>query len=361
MADVVFILGAGCSVHAGAPVMANFIECARDLFAIGAVKDKQAEFELAFETISYLQRVHSKAQLDHNNIETVFSAVDLARTLKTLPGISPDKIDAAAKALTWMIVRTIEQSMAFPTKDRVVWGTAEYVRLANLILELKTRTPALTSAVLTFNYDVGADFSFDSEGLSFNYGLDEGGEGVPLLKLHGSLNWFRSRESRQVVAYHPRNYRGKFLLQYPDGKDRMVFCPVSSQMAGEYQLPLGVDREPVLVPPTWSKGEYHREIASVWRRAAAELKEARYIYVIGYSLPPTDQFFRLLFALGTEGQAILNTLGIYDVTPEPVVERFRATLGNAALDVLQYSRNTFGEALNHIHNQLFRTGRRMGR
>lgn len=77
MADVVFIVGAGCSVHAGAPIMSNFLERARDLLASKEVEDRREEFGTTFEVVSYLQRVHSKARLDHNNIESVFSAVDL--------------------------------------------------------------------------------------------------------------------------------------------------------------------------------------------------------------------------------------------------------------------------------------------
>jgi len=96
--------------------MANFIERARDLLAVNRVNDRRPEFELAFETISYLQRVHSKAKLDHNNIETVFSAVDLARTLKTLPGIDVEKIEAASIALNWLIVSTLEETVQLETE-----------------------------------------------------------------------------------------------------------------------------------------------------------------------------------------------------------------------------------------------------
>ena len=123
----------------------------------------------------------------------------------------------------------------------------------------------------------------------------------------------------------------------------------------------GVIPEPVLVPPTWSKGEYHREIGNVWRRAAADLKQARHVFVLGYSLPPTDQFFRLLFALGTEGPAVLRRMSIYDPKPAPVEERFRDLMGNAALDVLQVYGQNFGEGLNHIDQVLFENAERRRR
>jgi len=344
--------------------MANFIERGRDLLAINAVNDRRAEFELAFETISYLQRVHSKAKLDHNNIETVFSAVDLARTLKTLPGIDAERIDAAAIALNWLIVRTLEQTVKFSTEGGTVQGTAEYSRLADLISELAGRTPPLSAAVLTFNYDVGLDFSFSSRQVPFNYYLEEGGTGVPLLKLHGSMNWFRLKENRKIIPYTAKEYRTEFHLRHFRGDSNPdVICQISRQAVElmNRQYVHGVVPEPVLVPPTWSKGEYHREIGNVWRRAAAELKQARHIFVLGYSLPPTDQFFRLLFALGTEGPAVLRRMSIYDPKPAPVEERFRDLMGNAALDVLQVYGQNFGEGLNHIDGVLFENAERRGR
>src|SRR6266404_3307209 len=106
MADVVFIIGAGCSVHAGGPVMANFLDRARTLYAAGKVNDRKKEFATVFEALSLLQRVHSKSKLDLFNIESVFSALDVARTLRKLPGFKPEEIDNVLSAFQWVIVRT---------------------------------------------------------------------------------------------------------------------------------------------------------------------------------------------------------------------------------------------------------------
>jgi hypothetical protein len=365
MAEVVFILGAGCSVHAGAPVMSSFLDRARELLAAKEVEDRRQQFELAFEVVSHLQRVHSKARLDHNNIESVFSAADLARTLRKLPGISPDCIDDALKALVWLIVRTLEQSIKFETKGGFFQGTSEYRRLADLLSELQAREPSLSTAVLTFNYDIAMDMSFAVNHLHFTYGLKEGEPGIPLLKLHGSLNWGRTKDdSRAIVAYDLRHYTTNFRLQHwfkgDDNPD--ISSPITKQGLDQLkQQGHAVEDEPVLVPPTWSKGEYHREIGSVWRRAANELAEARYILVIGYSLPETDQFFRLLFALGTEGRAVLTKIAIFDPKPGPVEARFRDMLGHAALDRLEVFGQSFGEALSTIDVMLFASGKRRPR
>jgi hypothetical protein len=365
MADVVFIVGAGASVHAGAPVMSNFIDVARDLLAGGQVNDRKKEFETAFKVISHLQRVHSKARLDHNNVEAVFAAVDLARTLGKLPGFESGEIDNARKSLVWMIVRTLEESIKIETVGGHFTGTNEYKQMARLIAELEGREPKLSCAVLTFNYDVAMDLTFCVEGLRFTYGLTPGQGGLPLLKLHGSLNWMRTRDGdRIIVPFDMQTYQKEVRLQWfgGDRKRQDVTTHVTKNCVELLKRQeIAVEDEPLLIPPTWSKGEYYRDIANVWGRAARELEEAKYIFVLGYSLPETDQFFRSLFALGTEGPTILNRIAIFDPNSGPVEQRFRAMLGQAALDRFSAHNMLFESGLVQIDNWLFQTGKRRAR
>jgi len=94
-------------------------------------------------------------------------------------------------------------------------------------------------------------------------------------------------------------------------------------------------RAPLIVPPTWSKGEYYRQIGGVWRRAAQELGEAENIIVIGYSLPASDSFFPLLFGLGTVGNKPLRRFWVFD-PDEKVGDRFRTMLGPGALQRFEH-------------------------
>ncbi len=70
-----------------------------------------------------------------------------------------------------------------------------------------------------------------------------------------------------------------------------------------------VKSEPFIVPPTWNKTEYHAHISPVWERAAQEISEARNLYIIGYSLPETDYFFRHLLSLALAGGPQIRRLG----------------------------------------------------
>jgi len=60
----VFILGAGASKTAGAPLMYNFLDRAHDLFRLkdDGIQDAMADFEDVFDAINELQRVYANSR-----------------------------------------------------------------------------------------------------------------------------------------------------------------------------------------------------------------------------------------------------------------------------------------------------------
>jgi hypothetical protein len=61
------------------------------------------------------------------------------------------------------------------------------------------------------------------------------------------------------------------------------------------------------------------------------LAEARDIVIIGYSLPPSDQFFRYLYGLGTISATRLRRFLVFDPDTRPALRRrFERLLGQAA-------------------------------
>lgn len=65
-----------------------------------------------------------------------------------------------------------------------------------------------------------------------------------------------------------------------------------------------------------NKEGYCGQLQSVWARAAKELSEALEIYVVGYSYPRSDAFFRYLYALGTVGGPVLRKFWVFDAAPD---------------------------------------------
>src|SRR4051812_4282650 len=111
MAKTIFIIGAGASVQGGAPVMADFVDRARDLLASDSVGDAKPHFELVFKALTKLQRVHHKARLDYNNIETLFEACEMGKTLSSFPGFTAEEIPQVIESLKEFIVVVLEQTL----------------------------------------------------------------------------------------------------------------------------------------------------------------------------------------------------------------------------------------------------------
>ncbi len=108
----VFILGAGASKTAGAPLMYNFLDRAHDLYRLKdeGIQDAVADFEDVFDAINELQRVHAKSYLDLDNIEVVFGAIEMALLIRRLGNRNANKIKKLRNSLITLIYKTLEYS-----------------------------------------------------------------------------------------------------------------------------------------------------------------------------------------------------------------------------------------------------------
>jgi hypothetical protein len=143
------------------------------------------------------------------------------------------------------------------------------------------------------------------------------------------LNWFRSG-SEVAIARLARKPPQPDWDRYKD----KVSSAVSRLMAPGQSLPEDLS-DPVIVPPTWNKGQYHAEFRALWAKAAEHMAEAENIVVIGYSAPPTDQFYRHLYALSTISDTMLSR---YLCVGPNVFRNHNALMGGAG-----QARNVFRE------------------
>jgi hypothetical protein len=355
MSSTVFILGAGASKQAGAPLMADFLDTAYDLWRLKLSGDVAKAFELVFKGISDLQSVHSKANLNIDNIESVFAAFEMAKTLHGFGGYTSDRIDELLRAMRHLIVETIQRTLKLPVQnDRFPSPPEPYGNFAAIIKYLMEEArPTESVAIMTFNYDLAIDFACLKAGLGVNYALEEGKarSDIPVLKLHGSLNWAYCSKCEKVVPWGLRQYFDKYKWEFLE-PGRCATLRMGDHIKDFEHCSQKVEPEPVLVPPTWNKTEYHREISGVWARAARELSDAENIFVIGYSMPPTDEFFRHLYGLGTVGDKLLRRFWVFNPDSSGYVEnRFRELLGFGAKARFKYYPKTFAEAIGIIKDE----------
>jgi hypothetical protein len=87
----------------------------------------------------------------------------------------------------------------------------------------------------------------------------------------------------------------------------------------------------------------------MWAHAAKQLAEAENIIVIGYSLPSSDQFFPMLYALGTVSRTIIKRFWLFDPDPQGSVERqFNTILGTATKQKFIRHRLPFSDAFRKL-------------
>ncbi len=114
MANVVFVLGAGASAGSGGPLMNNFFERADYLRLTDRIEPKYRDaFTRVFRARDALQIVHSKSQLDLDNIEAIFGMFEMGRTLGKFPGFPDGEIESVLDAMRTLITITLEETITF--------------------------------------------------------------------------------------------------------------------------------------------------------------------------------------------------------------------------------------------------------
>lgn len=346
MSDIVFIFGAGTSTHAGAPLMADFLDKARDLRALNGSSEFEEDLHRVFAAIAHLQSVHSKSELDIVNLESVFGAFEMAELL----GISA--YSGVVASLRHVISWTLNQSMEFkgePLRGNILPNSrpspsTAYNDFAKLLAALEGERPRRTAAIITFNYDIGLDYALEVNHLRPSYYIsDSAGGGIPLLKLHGSVNWGQCPECGCLISApaSPTLVASRSFPTYRFSKPQQFHC--QKQVVDCF-----------IVPPSWNKSEGRKGLVSVWQQAAHEFATASTIVVCGYSLPETDSFFRYLYALGTVSETVLRNFWVFDPSPE-VRGRYERLMGPGARARFQPMPHPFENAVEVIRRGLLKS------
>lgn len=311
------------------------------------IRGAEDAFRDVLKAVSEMRAIYAKSYLDLDNIEVVLGAIEMAQLIGKLGDRNESDIAKLRASITTVIVKTLEETIAFPVVDGEVRPPSPYDSFINHLALARQTTGGLDAhqfAFMTFNYDVALDYALHWSSFAYDYclGTKDDGFASPYLKLHGSTNWGVCQRCQRTVPFPVGE------AQFPlKSRAKSVRFDLGSKLAMKEccGLPLG---GPLLVPPTWNKTAYP-QLASVWKRAARELSLAENIVVIGYSLPESDAFFRYLFALGTESSARIRTLLVIDPDPDGFVEkRFRDFIARAIQNRFRFVRKNFEGGLEEI-------------
>ncbi len=175
-----------------------------------------------------------------------------------------------------------------------------------------------------------ARLALATAGLGPDYCIDntekQPANAVRLLKLHGSLNWTRCKCGKIFafgIPIDPTPTHPKSIVSV-----RTEHPIVVTKAAGKANHGCGKasSGEPMIIPPSWNKTQYHRDIVRVWRAAAKEFLDAEQIVIAGYSMPATDEFFRDMLRIGLDSTRNLKRLTVVN-TDATVTGKFGALMG----------------------------------
>ena len=305
--NLVLFLGAGFSAPFGLPTMNQFLEeVARSDRITG--EDKEFVGKLVLEA----RRANSILESSPTNLEDILSFAVMGDRLNF--GSAPDELMAPK-------VRHIIHRIYSTLKDpRQYWRSIKVFEsfLGLEIDEIHRHNHSIN--IITTNYDLIIDsmlcrtihnamFPFEYKNMS--KGTDRSmyaNQTIPLLKLHGSINWFVPKDN------------GKLEID-----DRLVRyrSDISDTFPAPYLDGYKYEGEPLIVPPTFLKPDLPKELLQTWASASESLRDAELVVFIGYSFPPSDIEMKYFLAKSLADNSKLRKIKIYDMKAEQVVGRLK--------------------------------------
>lgn len=356
----VYVLGAGFSAAANAPLLYNFLDKSRQLLddpASGLDGVERAEFRTVFDFRRKMAQAREKVNIDLDNIEQLFGLVEMEQRLNQgNSSVRSATVYLIAKTLQCMISKApnrqplqFSPNPSLPKSKEVLQsydlkGEDQYSPLRfNLDMydffawllagrfDPHEKRAHRNDTVITFNYDLILDHALMRAGIPISYHLPpeyvsvpaaNKGDGLSLLKLHGSTNWgICSNCKRHIFVSIDK-------ATSSPGIFRSLECRECQRRAFQ----------PMLVPPSWDKTEYQDLLQPVWRQAVTALQKATRICIIGYSLPESDAYFRYLLTLGLSENHGLYKLVVVDLVQQPSQFFFEQESNSSAVPKGLYAR-----------------------
>ena len=174
--------------------------------------------------------------------------------------------------------------------------------------------------VVTTNYDLAVEHVLDTTfGLgSYWYpSVQTEAPGIPVFKLHGSLNWMENRGSTDQVGFararlaHPAPIAGSPGHVVVEPPSRMTLKPSNADAWGYSFEATGSKYIPILVPFLFQKDEWLSKNNPLWSKRFEELftasrqamSAATTLFFFGYGLPAADHHLFSLLLRTLEGCA----------------------------------------------------------
>ena len=272
MTNVVYFLGAGFSAPLGLPLVSNFIDKSKDLFAENATR--YGYFQEIFNFIRENGITVNRYKADFDNIEEILSIMQMKDDLGVGSSESKSMQDYISDVVNRYTPELKEPSNA---EDQPLQGGKDQ------IMRIFGAGPLLPA----YGY-------FVASLLNLKFVTKKTPDADQKFQVHASIEQEKVSYSIITVNYDMvLETFGAFLqTHFMDQGTPDFFSPDSV-------LPLAklhgsANKKEILVAPTWNKS-LTTTILPAWKLAYNLLSKAHYIRMIGYSLPLADSYIQYLF------------------------------------------------------------------
>ncbi len=181
------------------------------------------------------------------------------------------------------------------------------------------------ASIITTNYDCCIDLAFGGANLAFDYCIPfcNGGEngdpqgGVPLIKLHGSLNWYYCETCQQVQLVDIDD----MVCKYTQDHAPYTVIGICKSCGGQ--------RRALLVPPLAMKFDVAPPLTPLIELAKKEFEKADLIVVLGFSFAEADVYISRMISKSMQTRK--QDMMIVDPDPsvaQRVQRKFKASIPN---------------------------------
>ena len=338
MSNNVLILGAGFSHDAGIPLLGGFVEKMWELSVRKSNKGDQLSeedskiFDDAIKVKNELDSYHGRAVFDDRNIEDILSI--LAFNVVGGGKGDKDKLNMINRA----IARTIELSCSVTHPGVSKTGQNSAINTGpglyrsfwrNLFERAKTSTDLPT--IITFNYDLVLERSLLQLLIGTHY--DNYKNRIPFRSFELKYFYDRLPTISYLTNYSnftkytdsgPKTSRGTIL-------NPLIGSPTSEHIeveilklhgslnfpksrakfeSSEYNFANSID-DPQILPPISNKMSGNTS-DNLWKIAIQRLREAKNVVIVGYSLPRTDIYMQYFLKAALGPNMDLNKITVFD-------------------------------------------------
>ena len=305
----IFILGAGFSRQAGMPLATELTNCLLQKHREDNPQEMNEWYNFLKQRISWLEKASGEKSVAIN-IEQVFDLarfdVELWKMRQHLCPVGRQWGDTPSNSAD-----SIETWLSDLQDDLidVIWEKQEQAKQKLKLISRFSQNLQQDDVVLTFNYDTLLENSLTDQKKAWCYGFErEKGNGISILKMHGSINW------AIVLRNQYKNFGYTLLFRKEDKNINENNAKPSGEREYDYVLlhipdnslknrienrilQKGCKQYSIGIAGLGSYKPLHMLHGSgeVWFNAIKALREAEEICVVGFSLSPFDNMSRLHF------------------------------------------------------------------